>query len=524
MVLRTGGEVVGHVLPGRAAQAGTQAMSGRVAGLIAHPTSLPSHFGIGDFGAGTTGFLAWAAAAGQSVWQILPLGPTTDSNSPYGCLSTFAGNPLLISPTELLEDGLLPPSALKMLPDFPADRVDFAPVIAFKQALLRKSWQHFRRHAPPLARLELEGFVSDAAQQCWLADWSLFMVLKDAHGGAPWQAWERDLRQREPAALATARAELADEVAYHTFIQFLFFRQWRRLRDEAHRLGIRILGDLPIYVAPDSADVWASSEYFDLDVDGNPLKVAGVPPDYFSATGQRWGNPLYRWDRLEQDGFGWWVARMRAALALTDLVRIDHFRGFAGYWEVPASEPTAVSGRWVPGPGLELFTALRRALGELPIVAEDLGVITPDVVELRRALGAPGMRVMQFGFGGLNGDHLPHNWEVATAGYTGTHDNDTTRGWFAKASSQEQARALDYLGGEAETIEWEMIRALYTSVASLAIVPLQDTFSLGSEARMNTPAEAHGNWGWRARRELFRPELARRLRRLAELSGRAAPL
>ena len=496
--------------------------SPRTTGILLHPTSLPGRFGIGDLGVGASAFLTWAAAAGQSVWQVLPLGPTTAFNCPYGSPSAFAGNPLLIAPGDLLEDGFLPAAALRNAPEFPDDRVDFAAVAAWKESLLRRSWQHFSRHAPPLLRDEMGAFCAAPEQAPWLSDWALFSALKSHYGGQPWQRWGAELRERRPAALAAARSELADEVALQSYAQFLFFRQWNRVRSEASRRGISVLGDIPIYVALDSADVWANQHLFTLDPGGEASAVAGVPPDYFSATGQLWGNPLYRWERIEEEGFRWWIERIRMAFRFADIVRIDHFRGFAGYWEVPASERTAVNGRWVTGPGGRLFTALRQALGELRIVAEDLGVITPDVVELRTSFGFPGMKVMQFGFGELDSEHLPHRWHPRMVGYTGTHDNDTTRGWFEHAPALERRRALAYTGADAASIHWGMLRALYASPAETAIAPLQDALGLGSEARMNLPGRAAGNWDWRARRESFTPELAAMLRELAELTGRVS--
>jgi len=495
-------------------------MTRRRAGILLHPTSLPSRFGIGDLGAGASAFLTWAAAAGQTVWQMLPLGPTTDFNSPYQCLSAFAGSPMLIAPSELLADGFLPASALKGTPKFPEEHVDFGAVVPWKEALLRRSWQHFRRFAPPLVRGELEAFRGDPAQAGWLEDWSLFSAIKARSGGKAWQEWDVELRDRQPEALTAVRKELAEEVEFHCFVQFLFFRQWDRVKAEAGRRGVTLFGDIPIYVALDSADVWANPHYFTLEANGEPTAVAGVPPDYFSATGQLWGNPIYRWDRLESDGFSWWIDRLRMAFRLTDMVRIDHFRGFAGFWEVPASEQTAVNGRWAPGPGAKLFVAIRKALGDVAIVAEDLGVITPDVVELRTSQGFPGMRVMQFGFGEINSEHLPHRWDPSTVAYTGTHDNDTSRGWFEKAPVLERRRALAYLGATPESVHWGMLRAAYASVADVAIVPVQDVFGLGSDTRMNFPGKAAGNWGWRARRESFTPDVAARLRELAELTGR----
>jgi 4-alpha-glucanotransferase len=496
-------------------------LSDRRAGILLHPSSLPGRFGIGDLGEEAERFLHWLAAAGQSVWQILPLGPTGFGNSPYGALSAFAGNPLLISPERLVRDGHLRAERLRQVPSFDRDHVPFEHVARFKSTLLKEAHQNFRTSAPPAVKERFEQFRTHADQRYWLDDFALFMALKEKFGGREWMSWDRALARREKAALEAARGELHDAIDYHSFVQFLFFSQWSELRSKARNLGVEILGDLPIYVALDGADTWSHPELFYLDDDLQPIGVAGVPPDYFSADGQRWGNPLYRWDVMKESGYAWWVERIKANLRLTDLVRLDHFRGFAAYWEVPAEEETARNGKWIDGPGVELFQAIEKELGSLPLIAEDLGTITEDVNELRRAIKAPGMRVLQFAFGDDDNIHLPHHCEEQTVLYTGTHDNDTTRGWFESASEHERSRALTYFGASPGEIAWQLIRAAYASIARLAIVPLQDLFSLGAEARMNTPGDPAGNWGWRARSELFSDQaVPTGLRRLAEITGR----
>jgi 4-alpha-glucanotransferase len=362
--------------------------------------------------------------------------------------------------------------------------------------------------------------VEAPAQQPWIEEWALYAALKARFGARPWSQWPREIVARDPGALEGARRDLAGEIEFEKYLQFLFFHQWDRVKQDANRRGILIMGDLPIYVALDGADVWASRHLFTVGADGTPERVAGVPPDYFSSTGQRWGNPLYRWDRMEETSYEWWVERLRTNLRTADLVRIDHFRGFAAFWSILASEPTAIAGEWAPGPGIKLFDALRAALGELPIVAEDLGVITPDVDELRAAIGCPGMRVLQFAFSETDSPHLPHRYPPNSVVYTGTHDNDTSRGWFEKAGGEERQRALDYLGGHGREIEWDLIRAAFTSVANTTIVPVQDVLGLGSEARMNTPGRVEGNWRWRLGPDDLDPARATRVRRLAELTGR----
>jgi 4-alpha-glucanotransferase len=501
-----------------------RAAPARAAGILLHPTSLPGPYGIGDFGPEADRFLDWAAAGGQSLWQVLPLGPSGAGNSPYTCASAFAGNPLLISPERLVEEGLLGRDALWHAPGLPPGRVEFASVSAWKQQILRASWERFGAAAGRGLRDELEAFRTAPAQAPWLEDWARFAALKARYGERPWTDWGPDLAFRHGDTLLSADAELADEIAFHRYVQFLFFRQWSRVREAAAARGIRVVGDIPIYVAHDSADVWANQDLFELDGTGRPTAVAGVPPDYFSATGQLWGNPLYRWDRLEEDGYAWWIARIRSSLAACDLLRIDHFRAFSAYWSVPAVDRTALGGRWVAGPGRRLFDAAREALGPLPILAEDLGDIDDDVRALLDALGFPGMKILQFGFYGADSEYLPHRHVPNGVVYTGTHDNDTARGWYAALKPEERERVWDYLGCDGRDVEWALIRAAYGSVAERAVVPLQDILGLGSEARMNTPSKPADNWCWRAPANAWRLELAQRLKRMVELSGRAEGL
>jgi 4-alpha-glucanotransferase len=444
-------------------------------------------------------FLDWLASAGQTIWQVLPLGPTGHGASPYGALSAFAGNPLLISPEKLVEDGLAPTSALEEAPDFPADRVDWDRVREWKERLFRIAWERGSQFAH--LRESLEAFRRAPEQRAWLADWARFAAR----------------RSLGPDAVPE---KVAAESEYQEFLQLTFFRQWDRLRWEARRRGILLFGDVPIYVPSGSVDVEVHPELFALDDSGHAVDVAGVPPDFFSETGQLWGYPLYRWDRMAEDGYEWWIERLRAAFRMTDIVRLDHFRAFASYWAVPAGERTAVNGRWLPGPGRDLFDAVRRELGKVPLVAEDLGTITPDVKRLLAKLGIPGMKVLQFAFSEADSPYLPHRHVRNAVVYTGTHDNDTTRGWWGTLDPDAQRRVHEYLGSAGVEIEWDLIRAAYASVADRAIVPLQDVFGLGSEARMNTPAEAEGNWSWRAREQDFANDRNARLRRLASLTGR----
>jgi 4-alpha-glucanotransferase len=491
----------------------------RSAGLLLHPTSLPGPFGIGDLGPEAHAFVRFLADTGQSLWQVLPLGPTGYGDSPYQLFSAFAGNPLLVSPELLRDDGLLTDADLTP-PPFPAERVDFGPVIEWKTALLERAWQRFQGGAAPQLRESFE--LYRRANRRWLDDYALFMALKVAHSGAMWNRWDRELAAREPQALALARRRLRHSIGSHRFRQFLFDRQWSALRNAARAQGIRILGDVPIYVAYDSADVWARPELFQLGADLEPTAVAGVPPDYFSETGQLWGNPLYRWDVLATKGFGWWVERFRETLARVDLVRLDHFRGLEAYWEVPAGEPTAQRGRWLKAPGERLLATLRRRLGGLPIVAEDLGVITPEVIALRDRFVLPGMKILQFAFtGGGWSTALPHEFPRHCVVYTGTHDNDTARGWFERSGTpEERAFALRYLGTDGQHFAWDLCRLAHASVAETSILPVQDLLDLGTEARMNLPARPSGNWDWRLRQGQLDGAAADRLAEWTQVYGR----
>lgn len=490
--------------------------SRKISGILLHPTSLPTQWGIGDFGPSAHAFVDWLAAARQHLWQILPLGPTGLGDSPYGALSAFAGNPLLISPEILQQDRLV---ELRGSRSGPASPVEYGDVIRWKNELLDHAWE--RALARGLWKGELETFAADQAS--WLDDWALFAALREQWPDRAWTGWPEGIRNRGKVALTRARSELAERVDRHKFVQYVFDRQWQSLRQHAASRNITIMGDLPIYVAGDGADVWSNPDKFLLDEDREPTHVAGVPPDYFSPTGQRWGNPLYDWDALEADGYRWWIARMRANLRLADLVRLDHFRGFAGYWAVPSDEETAVHGEWRTGPGESLFTAIRRELGELPIVAEDLGTITPDVEALREAIAVPGMKVLQFAFGEDDSPHMLHNHTRDTVAYTGTHDNDTTVGWWRSAADHEKDRVRSIFGPLADREpHWALLRAAWSSVGNHAIAPIQDLFGLGSEARMNTPGAPEGNWRWRVRPELLADAaVLAGLRRLTEITGRS---
>lgn len=491
----------------------------RCAGVLLHPTSLPGPFGIGELGEPAYRFVDWLVRAKQTIWQVLPLGPTSFADSPYAAFSAFAGNPLLISLQRLLDEGLLTEDDLVDYPFLPEERVDYGAVIPAKMAVLRRAYARWKTHRDTMEHQRLEAFRHQHAY--WLDDFALFMALKEAHDMRPWTEWADPVRARDAATLKRVREEMVDAVRFHLFLQWCFMTQWMDLKRYANERGIRIMGDMPIFVAHDSADVWARPEMFLLDRQGNPTFVAGVPPDYFSPTGQRWGNPVYRWDVMKEDGYAWWAERFRWILQMVDVVRVDHFRGFAAYWQVPASEATAVAGRWVRVPGRELFRVLRKELCDLPIVAEDLGTITPDVVRLRKVLGFPGMRVLQFAFDGdPNNLYLPYTYERDTVVYTGTHDNDTLVGWVATLKDEERQRVLNYIGHENVSLPWEMIRLAYSSVAWLAVVPMQDWLGLGSEARMNQPGREEGNWQWRCRWEHLSDSLAQAISTLCVVYGR----
>ncbi|MEX2570451.1 MAG: 4-alpha-glucanotransferase [Gemmatimonadota bacterium] len=490
----------------------------RAAGVLLHPTSLPGP-GVGDLGQPAARFIDWLASAGQQFWQILPLVPVDAGGSPYNGLSALAGNPLLVSPDLLVEQGLVSRSDAEPPVDCRRERVDFPSVLRWKEELLHSAYRAFREGAAPQLADPFEAFRT--AHGSWLRDYTLFRALRAEHGGASWLEWPDDLMRRTPPALEAAARRLADQVERFAFQQFLFSRQLQSLRRHARDRGIRIIGDIPIFVAHDSADVWANPDIFELDADGAPTSVAGVPPDYFSATGQRWGNPLYRWDVLRRRDYDWWVARFRRTLEMVDIIRVDHFRGFEAYWEIPASEATAVNGRWVAGPGAEFFHRIEAQLGRLPLIAEDLGLITPEVDALREALGFPGMRVLQFAFDGdPSNPHLPANYTTEAVAYTGTHDNDTILGWWSEVSAAERQRVRRAMGVE-DPVAWDFIEAVFASSARLTIAPMQDLLGLGSEARMNTPGRTEDNWSWRIPAGEPGTEVAGRLLELARRTGRA---
>ena len=493
----------------------------RVSGVLLHPTSLPSPYGIGDLGTSAYQFVDFLADAHQQIWQVLPLGPTGFGNSPYLSYSALAGNPLLISLEKLLQDGLLAESDLANLPDYPIDRVDYDLVLNTKTPLLKKAAQNFQQQASDTDLKEFYLFCDRHID--WLDDYALFMALKEASNGTSWYRWERDIATRQPEALAKSAIDLKDSVFLHKFLQYVFFSQWKQLKTHANEKGISIFGDIPIYVAHDSADVWSHSDIFRLDPEtGAAALMAGVPPDYFSATGQLWGNPVYNWEELEKTDFQWWIRRIEAILEYVDIIRIDHFRGFEAYWAVPQGETTALNGKWLKAPGDKFFELLKHNLGELPIVAEDLGVITPEVEALRDKFCFPGMKILHFAFDD-NRDNvfLPFNYTNNCLVYTGTHDNDTTIGWFYSRDPEARARVVDYLGCLCEDgIHWALIRLAMSSIANTAIFPFQDILGLGAETKMNTPSTSEGNWEWRCRKEAFNQELSGRLRYLTYLYGR----
>jgi 4-alpha-glucanotransferase len=488
----------------------------RGSGILLHPTSLPGKFGIGTLGKEAFEFVDFLKAAGQKFWNILPLGPTGYGDSPYQCFSAFAGNPLLISLEKLQKDGWLSPTDLILHRKFSDSRVEFGKVIGHKIPLLEKAYSRFLKNASHSRRLKFDAFCHN--NRSWLDDYSLFMALKDRFGGKPWWEWDSGIRARNPVSIRKYRSECGEKANFYSFLQYLFQEQWFDLHLYAKRNGIRIIGDIPIFVAYDSADAWSNPGNFHFNKTLKPVKVAGVPPDYFSATGQLWGNPLYNWNALRKENFRWWIARFRSAFTLTDLVRLDHFRGFEAYWAVPFGEKTAVNGKWEKAPGEELFLQLKKTFGETPIIAEDLGVITPDVEKLRDDFHFPGMKVLQFAFDSdAANDHLPHRYRKNSVVYTGTHDNDTALGWFKKAKADTKRKAEEYLGAaDMKNISWKMIRAAWSSVAAVAIAPLQDVLALGNEARMNLPGTGSGNWQWRYRKGDLGPELAKKLKKLSK--------
>jgi 4-alpha-glucanotransferase len=503
----------------------------RCSGIFLHITSLPAGHGIGDFGNSAHEFVEFLAESGQKIWQVLPLSPTGYGDSPYQCFSAFAGSPLFVDLKALGEQGLLSAQDLANAPSFPEDHVEYDRVIEFKEGLLRKAAHAFLVDGAQRDRCAFDAFCQDNSS--WLDDYAIFMACKRVYKGVAWVHWDRGIRQRDSAALKETQNRLSPEIEFHKFVQFAFSRQWEALRAHCRRCGISIMGDIPIYVAHDSADVWAHPELFRLDEQGQPTAVAGVPPDYFSATGQFWGNPLYRWDVSEISGHRWWIDRCRSSFKLFDLVRLDHFRGFEAYWEIPASASTADKGKWVKGPGAGFFQTLQTALGELPFVAENLGVITPGVEALRKQFGFPGMSLLQFAFGNdpQGPSFRPHNYSRELVAYTGGHDNDTTVGWWTSSGMGESTRSAEdirkehdfaraYLGFQDEPINWIFIRSVWASVANIAIAPLQDLLGLGSAARMNLPGTISGNWRWRCESKTLTKEVGERLKQLTFLYDR----
>lgn len=493
----------------------------RASGVLLHPTALPGKYGIGELGSSAYEFIDFLKDSSQRLWQIMPLGPTGYGDSPYACFSAFAGNPLLISFETLSEQNLLSKNDLAELPPFPDDKVEYGSVIEYRYRLLQKSFDNFTSSGNVSLKAEFEQFCSE--NQAWLDDYALFMALKETHRGATWNTWGWELATRQPDVIKRSQRRLEKQCLAHKYFQFLFFKQWFALKHYANQNEIKIIGDIPIFVAYDSADVWANPNLFYLDENGRPTVVAGVPPDYFSATGQLWGNPIYRWDGLAQTGYAWWIERIKACFTIVDIIRIDHFRGFESYWEVPASETTAINGRWVKGPGAELFYAVEAALGKLPIIAEDLGVITAEVDALRNSLEFPGMHILQFAFSSdaANRD-LPHNYPRNCVVYTGTHDNDTAMGWFTGSSTENERKlALKYMGANGNRFNWDLIRLAMSSVANTAIVPLQDLIGLSADARMNFPSTLGGNnWAWRFKFEMLTHEIKGKLKELTELYSR----
>jgi len=525
----------------------------RASGLLVHPTSFPSKYGIGDLGQGALDFIDFMKAAKQRLWQILPLGPTGYGDSPYQSFSTFAGNPYLISPDLLQKEGYLAFTDIEDAPAFDARAVDYGPVIEYKMELLRKAFTGFKANATAVQKKAYEKFCK--ANDGWLDNYSLFVALKkhfieerkndlgspaqdafakankkyltedqikDYYYGAVWGSWPEDIAKRTKDGIAKYKKLLADEIAFECFLQYEFFRQWNDVRTYANKNGIKIIGDVPIFVAMDSSDVWAAPELFQLDKAGNPKAVAGVPPDYFSETGQLWGNPLYDWAAHKKEGYAWWISRMASILDTVDIVRIDHFRGFESYWVTPYGESTAVNGKWAKGPGKAVFTAMTKALGELPIIAEDLGIITDKVRALRASLGFPGMRVLQFAFTpDAKNLYIPHNFEDSnTVLYTGTHDNDTSLGWYNSGADDEKDYYRRYMNVSGGDVSWDLIRLAWGSTAGYAIAPVQDIFALGGEARMNVPGEPAGNWKFRYTADMLRGELAERLAYMTQMFNR----
>lgn len=494
----------------------------RSAGILLHPTSLPSRFGIGDLGSDAYRFVDFLHNAKQKLWQILPLGPTSYGDSPYQCLSAYAGNPLLISFEQLVKDGIISEKVLENVPQFSDEKVQYGDVIEYKFETLRVIYEEFKNKFDGAFKSAFLKFCEE--EKFWLDDFAFFVSLKDYFDGLPWNEWDSDISKRKEKALNHYAKELKNEIEFHKFIQFLFFKQWMELKRYANEKGIKIIGDLPIFVAFDSADVWVNRHLFEVSEDGKPVFIAGVPPDYFSPTGQRWGNPHYKWNLMEKDDYYWWRERISSLLKITDIIRIDHFRGFYNYWEIPGDAPTAETGRWVLGPGEKFFSTLERYFGKLPIIAEDLGILVPEVYELRDKFNFPGMKILQFAFGS-NGEKkfLPHRYERNCVVYTGSHDNDTTLGWWNSIQNDgtdTREFFLNYTGSDGKDICKDLIRLAYSSVANIVIIPLQDFLRLDSSARMNFPGRPDGNWMWRFKWNQITDDLINEIRTFVEIFER----
>jgi len=497
----------------------------RASGILLHPTSLPSPFGIGDFGGKAFEFVDFLKNTDQRHWQMLPLNQTGYGDSPYSSFSAFAGNIYLISPEKLVEHGVLSDEDIQNPPEFPADRVDYGAAIDYKLGILRSAFDNFKNTSDEAVAAEFHKFCDENG--FWLEDYALFRALKLALDHRPWWEWDEPLTKREPEAIIAARKEHDDEIFAQKFYQFEFFRQLGALKAHANENGVTLIGDMAIYISRDSADIWCNPAEFKLNDDLSPTVVSGVPPDAFSPTGQLWGNPIYDWDRMRTNGYRWWITRFAAMLRMFDVIRIDHFIGFTRAWEVPGGDRTAEKGQWADVPGKELFTLLQRALGDIPMIVEDLGEVTAEVEELRDSFELPGMKILQFAFGGGSDNiHRPHNYDRNCVVYTGTHDSDTVRGWYKartrkKGGNPEEADfCRRYLQTDGKEIHWDFIRAALASVANTAIIPLQDVLGLDNRARMNIPATNEGNWQWRAKDGQIRPEMVDRLRELTELYGR----
>jgi 4-alpha-glucanotransferase len=491
----------------------------RASGILLHPTSLPGPDGVGDLGPEAYRWIDFLDRTGTQFWQVLPLGPTGYGDSPYQCFSAFAGNPYLISATLLLDQDLLSKSDLSDRPEFPLEHVDYGPVIEWKVKILKRSFDHFRSNSHK--ELHKEFIIFKESNKEWLEPFAVFMAIKAEYGNGPWDEWPEEFRKRDEKTIKAFTKTHKDTIEFQNYLQFFFDRQWQNLRAYAHEKGVRIIGDIPIFVAYDSADVWANKDLFYLDAEGLPTVVAGVPPDYFSETGQLWGNPLYNWEVHKKNNYKWWLKRMESVLNQVDIIRLDHFRGFEAYWEIPYGNETAEEGQWVKGPGHDFFNTIKSQLGELPIIAEDLGVITQGVIQMRETFNLPGMKILQFAFASdPDDDFLPHNYPEKCVAYTGTHDNDTTLGWYQNAPEREKDLCRRYLARSGNDIAWSMIRVLWRSVADWVVAPMQDFLSLSSWARMNFPGTASGNWDWRMHPDAINEGLVYRLHETNYLYGR----